>query len=179
MSKVFDVDFKRLVALLLPTFLRKPLLFALLRATVRPLISVHTAFQASRHDALYKANHNGQVCSLRGMLNDAFDPDLRRIKIKDAEALGWCILYKKEAFTDEFGKQPVFVSCGVRRGKTIVFKDKGYRRIPKQGAIGATGADFSVMVPMALRDKVDESRIVSLVNYYKLASKRYSIQYYD
>ncbi len=179
MSKVFELDFKRLVALLLPTFLRKTLLFALLRAMVRPLVSVHTAFMAARRDALYKSNHAGQVCSLRSVLNDAFDPALRRIRIKDAESLGWCILYRKEAFTAELGKQPVVVSLGTKQGKTIVFEDKGCRLIPKQGAIGATGADFAVLVPMELRGKVDESRIVSLVNYYKLASKRYSIQYYE
>ncbi|SDC52234.1 hypothetical protein [Williamwhitmania taraxaci] len=179
MSKVYEVDFKRLVVLLLPTFLRKPLLYALLKAMARPVVSTHTAFMAARRQALYKANHTGQVCYLRGCLNDAFDAEQRRLYISDAESLGWCILYKKETFPPEGKGKPIILTVGAKQSKTLVFADgKGARFVSKQGSVGAVGADFAVMVPMALRGRIDESRIVSLVNFYKLASKRYMIQYF-
>jgi len=179
--KVFEVDFKRLVVLLLPTFLRRPLLFALLKALVRPLVSMHTTFMAARREALYKANHTGQVCYLRGCLNDAFDSDLRRIKLADAESLGWCILYKKETFPpDGKGKPLNLAFASEKQKKMLVFGigNKGVALLSKQGSIGAVGADFAVMVPMSMRGRVDENRIISLVNFYKLASKRYMINYY-
>lgn len=179
MSKVFEVDFKRLVVLILPTFLRKPLLFSLLKALVRPAVSTHAAFLAARREALYKANHTGQVCYLRGCLNDAFDSDQRRIYIADAESLDWCFLYKKETFTEEGKGNPIYLGFATeKQQKTLVFSAGGVKLLPKQGTVGAMGVDFSVMVPMAMRGKIDESRIVSLVNFYKLASKRYMIQYY-
>jgi len=181
MNKVFEVDFKRLVVLLLPTFLRKPLLFALIKALVRPVVSVHTAFMAARREALYKTNHTGQVCYLRGCLNDAFDSDLRRIYISDAESLDWCFLYKKETFSSEGKGKPIYLGfASERQQKRLMFSagNAGVKILPKQGTVGAMGVDFAVMVPMAMRGKIDESRIVSLVNFYKLASKRYMINFY-
>ena len=43
-SKLYDVNFKRLALLLLPTFRRRPLLAALAYAAVSPLQWLHTQF---------------------------------------------------------------------------------------------------------------------------------------
>lgn len=73
MSK-YEVNIKRFALLLLPTFWRKPLLATLAYAMVSPLGYLHTRFVLFRRDTVYRLTHNGQVCYLRAVLNDQFDP---------------------------------------------------------------------------------------------------------
>jgi len=181
MSRIYIVDYKRLIVLLLPTFLRRPILFGLLKSLVCPIVTLHDQFTAQRGINIYQANHTGQVCYLRGMLNDAFDNNQRRIYIADAEPLGWTMLYKKVLFSEIGGKQPIMIGrSDSSTSSSLTFNEgnTGVHLLSKQGSIGAIGIDFTVMIPMSLRGRADESRIVSLVNFYKLASKRYAIQYY-
>lgn len=186
MNKVFNIDYKRLIVLLLPTFLRKPVLYSLLKAMISPVISLYDAFLTNRAQNIYKANINGQVCHLRGMLNDNFDNDQRRIYISNGSTNGWCFAFMQALFNTQGNKQPIWagsadkVNIDTLGNKTFVFNqgNTGVLQLSKQGAIGANGMDFVVMVPVALREIVDEVRMTSLVNYYKLASKRYDINYY-
>lgn len=180
-ERVYSIDYKRLIVLLLPTFLRRPVLFGLLKSLVLPVITLHREFEVNRAKGIYQANHTGQVCYLRGMLNDAFDIDQRRIYISDAEPLGWTILYTKDQFTAAGGKQPTTLGrADSATGGVLMFNEgnTGAHLVAKQGSIGAIGSDFTVMIPLALRGVIDENRVISLINFYKLASKRYAIQYF-
>ena len=85
MSK-YEVNIKRFALLLLPTFWRKPLLATLAYAMVSPLGYLHTRFVLFRRDTVYRLTHNGQVCYLRAVLNDQFDPIERRITITEEAA---------------------------------------------------------------------------------------------
>ena len=69
---MFRVDFKRLIADLLPLWLRRPLVFGILRAGLIGIEDVYNMFSASRRDDNFRLTHNGQVCHLRGMLNSCF-----------------------------------------------------------------------------------------------------------
>ena len=69
---MFDIDFKRLVLQLLPTFYRQPLIFGVLRAALVGLQAVYDDFMEARRAHIYRLTHNGQVCYLRAVLNDAF-----------------------------------------------------------------------------------------------------------
>jgi len=181
LDRVYSVDYKRLIVLLLPTFLRRQVLFGLLKSLVIPVITLHRDFEANRKNVIYQANHTGQVCYLRGMLNDAFDVDQRRIYISDSEPLGWTMLYTKDQFTAAGGKQPTMLGkADSVTGGVIRFNEgsNGVHLVAKQGSIGAIGQDFTVMIPLALRGVIDENRVISLINFYKLASKRYAIQYF-
>jgi hypothetical protein len=185
MRKIFDIDYKRLIVLLLPTFLRKPILFSFLKALIQPLIKIYDSFLLNRTQNLYKIDTTGQVCYLRKMLNDNFDSEQRRIYIGEGLASDWIFVYLKSLFNTSGGKQPTCVgnadSLSTTIGKkTYVFNSEntGVTLISKQGTVGASGLDFTVMVPSELRGIVDESRLTSLINYYKLASKRYAITYY-
>ena len=60
------IDFKRLVQLLLPTFLRKPQQTAFLNATIAPLETLYS-------ETMYKMQHNGQVIYLEKVLNEFCD----------------------------------------------------------------------------------------------------------
>lgn len=71
---MFEIDFKRLVALLLPTVLRRPLIFGLLRAGVEAVEKVNSEFKSVRAGHVFRLTHNGQVCYLRGALNERFGP---------------------------------------------------------------------------------------------------------
>ena len=96
MSK-YEVNIKRFALLLLPTFWRKPLLATLAYAMVSPLGYLHTRFVLFRRDTVYRLTHNGQVCYLRAVLNDQFDPIERRITItEEAASAGVLMLHKRE-----------------------------------------------------------------------------------
>ena len=84
MSK-YDVKFKRLALLLLPTFLRRPLIAAVAYASVIPVQYLYVRFIRWKQDTDYRLNNNGQVCYLRAVLNDML--------IRDCGALLFPILW--------------------------------------------------------------------------------------
>lgn len=69
---IFRVEFDKWVLSLLPTLLRKKVMYALCRAAVAPIRSLYEQFVAKREAHNYALHHNGQVCYLRAALNDAF-----------------------------------------------------------------------------------------------------------
>ncbi len=151
MSKVYDIDVKKLAVLLLPTFLRKAKLVAWLHCLVTPLVSLHYAFVQKREADLYNLDHNGQVCYLRGVLNDAFDAELRRIKIIDGNR------YKRQYIYTRGEKKPKYL------GKTYLHQRTDY---------SDANVDFIVEVP---KEIYRENEIIALVDFYRLASKKYKI----
>ena len=154
---------KRLALLLLPTFWRKPGFAALAYAAVSPLQWLHTQFVLWKRDAEYRVQKNGQVCHLRAVLNDMFDPIDRRITITDnAENVGYIILHHRD--TDQSVRFPARGS-----GRAVILNRRGYG--------GVNGYDFWVNLPVALYGKVDLAQVTGVVNTYKLASKRFSINF--
>lgn len=184
MSNVFNISYKRLVVLLLPTFLRQSLVFILLASLTRPIVKLYDTFKVARQQNIDRINQTGQVCYLRGMLNNTFDPTLRRIRIDDGNVADWQILYKEETFNDVDHGQPLYVKSAsnivtdVLGNKLLLLGNDGVVMVVKRGDVGAIGFDFFVKIPTALRGIADENQIKALVNYYKLASKRYEIQYF-
>ena len=162
MSK-YDVNFKRLALLLLPTFLRRPLLGAVVYAAVSPLQGLHTRFVLWMRNTNYRIQHNGQVCHLRAVLNDRFDPIERRITItEDAENVGHIVLPHRDS--GDGLRLPARGS-----GRVVILNRRGYG--------GVNGNDFWVNLPVALYGKADAEQVKAVVNTYKLASKRFSINY--
>ena len=160
----YDVNFKRLALLLLPTFWRRPLFAAMAYAAVSPLQYLHTRFILWKRESDYRLEHNGQVCYLRALLNDKFDPIDRRITITETvENVGFITLHKREEDAE------VLVP---RRGsgRILILNRRGYGGRP--GKV-AEGHEF----PLALYDKLDITQVRAVVDAYKLASKRFSINY--
>ena len=159
----YDVNFKRLALLLLPTFWRRPLFAAMAYAAVSPLQYLHTRFILWKRESDYRLEHNGQVCYPRALLNDKFDPIDRRITITETvENVGFITLHKREEDAE------VLVP---RRGsgRILILNRRGYG--------GVSGYDFWVNIPLALYDKLDITQVRAVVDAYKLASKRFSINY--
>lgn len=149
----YKVDFDRLVLLLLPTFLRKPVLFGYVRALIAPIAGLHYKWSRMRDDNLTKLSYNSQRCYLRKALNDKYDPDLRRITIEGTLGVDQDYIYTQAENLDVF------------LGVMYLEQDFNYM-------IGAV--DFLVNVPAAiLNEKINE--ITALVDFYKLAGKSYQL----
>lgn len=163
MNKIYNVDFRKLGLLLLPTFLRQPILSAIVNAMVSPIGYLHTSLTTFRNESNYRLTHNGQVCYLRAVLNDMFDPLARRITIGDIPGdVDGFTLYQRS----------------VGRAKSIPRRDpERLTVINRRGFGGANRCDFEIMIPAVLQANIPASRINAVVNTYKLATKRFLITY--
>lgn len=151
----YKIDFKKLTILLLPTFLRKKLLTGYVHALVTPISMLYQQWYMKREDNLYRLAHNGQVCYLRKALNDLFDVQQRRIYIDDGNRFKRIYIYTRaESKTRYLGK--LFLQ--------------------PSSSFADTGSDFKVMIPAELNTQANYYQLTALVDFYKLASKRYSIE---
>jgi hypothetical protein len=158
-KQIYDVNFKRLVLLLLPTFLRKSVLTAFLYAAGHHIIRLKTSFDEYRIATNYRLYHNGQTCYLRKVLNDYFDSINRRIEISEVNVnKGLFVVYLRE--TGKFKIVP-------RRPDAIITN--------RRGLTGINNFDFAVKAPVELIEQ--DSRIRAITNIYKLVSKRFLIDY--
>lgn len=164
MYKVFEIDINRLAVQLLPTRWRQSKMIAWVKSLVAPIMSLHYQFQQKRAEDLYKLAHNGQVCYLRKVLNDKFDPIERRIQITGGNR------YEPQYIYTEAEQQPVHLGTMYLRDESV-YED--------------TGVDFLVLMPFDVWNiqkteiRIGEYRfyeVEAIVNFYRLASKRYKIQ---
>jgi hypothetical protein len=147
----FNID--KLLVLLTPTFLRKPKMVAWLRALAIPLNKLLYDFQQARESDLYNLAHNSQVCYLRKALNDEFDSLLRRIHIEDGKQNARLYIYPRSS------NKPLYL------GKVYLYQ---------RGSYIDGGVDFVVVLPQDL--EYDRYKLEALVNFYKLAGKRWNVR---
>ena len=152
----FDLDVRKLAVQILPTFLRGSVMQAYVRALVKPIDDIHYQFIQKRKENLYILAHNGQKCYLRAALNDKFDTTARRITIDDGQ------LYDAEyIYTDaEINEQPALADYL----PLVLYQNAD---------LADTAVDFYVRVPADLI--YNKYEMEYLIDFYKLASKRYKI----
>ncbi|MFK7099465.1 hypothetical protein V3471_00520 [Flavobacterium oreochromis] len=151
----FEVDFKKLTVLLLPIALRKSKTIAFLHCLIRPIDDVFYQWKQKRDEEdWYKLNHNGQRCKLRKVLNDKLDNTQRRIRIDDGTS------FKRKYIYTQAESKPIYL------GKAFINSKTEFEN---------TGVDFVVYVPTQIADK-RLHKLNFLINYYKLAGKRYRIE---
>jgi hypothetical protein len=157
----FRINFNRLAVLLLPTFLRKPLIIAFLHAAYSQITALYLLLLNYRNTKNYRLTHNGQVCYLRAVLNDYFDNEQRRIEIDDGMEAVSMVVYWRE----------------VRRLVGAPHRESNTALIIGWWGTAVDGAyDFSVRVPPELyADSTTMTKIAALVREYKLASKQFTI----
>ena len=153
MSAMYNFNIDKLLVLLTPTFLRKRKLVAWLRTLAMPLNKLLDAFKVHRERDLYNLTHNSQVCYLRKALNDEFDPQLRRIKIEDGTRNIRRYIYQRNV------NRPLYL------GRMFLYLRGNYID---------GGVDFVVVLPQGL--EYDRYKLEALVNFYKLAGKRWTIE---
>lgn len=153
---MFNVDFDKLLTWLLPALLRKPVFFAWVQTLCSPVKQLYDEFIAKRTTDLYVLNHDSRVFSIQAVLNDRFDNVNRTIYLTDGFAKPRIYLYTPEE------NKPVYLNPTIP--------------VYNEGDYGDTGIDFIVWVPNAVAiSNQDLIEMTSLVNKYKLASKRFSI----
>ena len=148
----FNVQWKKLAVLLTPTFLRSELMKSWIELLMEGINDIRYQWLQFRKSNIYILAHNSQVCYLRGALNDRFDNEQRRIQIIDGNKYT-----RKYIYTDEEQK-PRFL------GIIYIHGDEDY---------SDTGVDFIVQVPNDIIFNINEMK--GLIDFYKLASKRYKI----
>ena len=153
MSATYNFNIDKLLVLLTPTFLRKRKLVAWLRTLAMPLNKLLDDFKVHRERDLYNLTHNSQVCYFRKALNDEFDPQLRRIKIEDGTRNIRRYIYQRNV------NRPLYL------GRMFLYLRGNYID---------GGVDFVVVLPRGL--EYDTYKLEALVNFYKLAGKRWTIR---
>lgn len=153
----WHVSFCKLSQLLLPTFLRKKRMIAWLCVLTHPISTLYSDWLKNRRNNLYIVEHNSQVCYLRKVLNDEFDRALRRIIITDGLNLDAFYIY-----TEGEGK-PQWLHTESENNPIYLHPSSAY----------AGAVDFYVVVPSDLI--FDENKMRALIDFYRLASKRYEI----
>ena len=154
------IDWDRFVMLLLPIKLRVKSLFALIRSMLAGIVPLHNRHLNYKSDVEYKLRHGSQVWSLEAVLNDTFDPIDRRIYIKDGDAENLTLLYP-----DEDLKAVILQPDGDGEA-WLIHPDEDYE---------PSNYDFIVVFPFALPSG-EMAHARGLVDYFKLAGKRYKIQ---
>jgi hypothetical protein len=150
----YDIDYNRFGILMLPTFLRKPILVNWVQVLLTPIANLHYTWKQKRLADWYKLNHTGQVCYLRKVLNDTLDVSARRIYIGEGNSFPRKYIYTRPE------NKPVFL------GTMHIYQNSEYVSV---------GTDFTVFVPLEIiNTRIHE--LNALIIFYKLASKRYKIQ---
>ncbi len=159
MSKPFDVDFPKLVRVLLPPRLRNVKHVAWLQALTNPVNYLYQQFRRNRDTNLYRLSITPQVVYMEKLLNDRYDIAGRRISIKDAVVSTAQNIYQEQEL------KPVYIYLEEEIKPVHLFTD---------AEIGSGSADFFVLVPADLN--YNENEMTALIDNYKLAGKRYKIQ---
>lgn len=150
---MFEMDFKRLVALLLPMSLRRPLIFGMLRAGVSGVERVYKDFMGRRKEHNFRLTHNGQVCYLRGALNYCFGPGFKIGSIKQEGEWLYAVTEAGENIT-----------------LAVTEEGKGVPVLYSEQMLNAAQNDFVVFVPGIYWVRLEE--IKAMVDRYKLVTKR-------
>lgn len=164
--RLFQIDFRRLVLLILPPCLRFPRIYALLLALTFGIEEIYRSFSRQRDTNLTRLRRNGQVCYLRALLNDELDPEQRRITIDDASQPGeWLMIYdESESYQLLINREP-----GTSDDPVHILYD--------ESTILENTSFFTVTVPWSDNMNDLTNRLRSLLNEYKLLSKTYIINY--
>lgn len=156
---MFSINFDIIIELLLPVWLRQPKHLAFLKAVLKPLKQLYNTFVAYRTNTLRSISHTGQVIYIERLLNgDATVQYPIYLSDSDDDRLNDYIYNQSE------GQLPIYLYQDGALLPVEVNNEVEYENID----------DFVVKVrgvpPMS------DTEIRNIVEKYKPAGKRYSIQ---
>lgn len=155
----FKIDYNKLAVLYLSTFLRKSELVSFVQTVIKPIGYLYDLWYNWRIENIYKVEHTGQICSLRGSLNDKFDPDFRRIYIGNGLEHETFYIYT------EAENQDVWLHTESEEDVIWLYTDS---------ETADSGYDFIVWVP----EELYTTQIFGLrahIDFYKTGGKNYTI----
>lgn len=144
------------------TFLRKSRHLAWLRVLLTPLKELHQDFLTKKIDLDFKTRFNSQQMLFTAFLNDKFDAEDRRIRVvTGTDALPLYYTYFKSE--NKAKRYKYFKS----EGQPVRYRYFRHEQ-PNRNR-------FIVYVPTEYQDK--EAQIRGWIDYYKLADKKYTIEW--
>lgn len=155
---MMQIDWNRFALLLLPLRLRTGTVYGLIKSMVAGVVNAYNALINYNADVKYKLAHTSQVWSIEAVLNDRFDLVQRRIKLVDAGGFDVTCLFPDGDI------RPVILNSD-SSAPFMIHQDSSYF---------ASSYDFIVVLPYAFPE-ADIYELRALVNYYKLAGKRFDI----
>lgn len=160
---IYKINFSRLLINMLPTFLRQPVIYGILYAAGQVLGNLtYKDFTNARKEHNYKLTHNGQVCYLRAVLNDAFGGGF---DILEVERRGeW--LY---AITED--GSGILLSVGEGSNAAEVESGQKVPLVYNEALLNDAQNSFIVSVPYSIY-QTRLPLVAALVDKYKLISKR-------
>lgn len=160
---IFNINYPRLLINLLPTFLRQPVIYGILHAAGTVLErKTYKSFTDARKEHNYKLNHNGQVCYLRAVLNDAFGGGF---DILEVAAKGEWLYAITESGTD------ILLAVGEGGNASEVVGGQKVPVVYNEALLNAPQNSFIVIVPYNIY-QTRLPAVAALVDKYKLISKR-------
>ena len=156
----FNIDFKRLVLLWLPTFLRRTVLAGFSFVLVAPLETMYVEFLKMRKQNLIKMDHNYQKFSMQKRLNNAFDNQQRRIRIVNSISYFGVYIYT-EAEDDQFKSKTQWL-----------YGDENPIYLRNESELNSD-YDFIVEIP---NEPINMYQLKAEIDFYALQSKRYLIK---
>ena len=162
MKKYYNINYSLLAVLLTPALLRNDAQTALLTSLAKPLDLLNNDFNA--YVQALETQIKAQACYMQALLNDEFDYNERRIKVRTAPIDFDCYLLWKEN-----QDKPILISSEGSAGFAPYL-------LSRDGQAGSNSIDFEVVLPGFFYLSTDEERrMKALVNKHKLASKKYRI----
>jgi len=161
---VFTVDWNVFADNMLLTSFRKTVNRILVKALLRIVVLLHGDFVRFRIDSLYKVRHNSQIVYMEAMLNDLFDPALRRIRI-----------------ANKVFKKPVYFYEPPENREVDFYEPAPPVYFNETSEFVGDDVDYSICVPPSLRptsltrETAFITQMRGQVDYYNLYSKNYNI----
>ncbi len=155
---MMEINWNRFVVLLLPLRKRTASIFGFIRSVLAPVVYLYNVLRTYEADIRDKLKFTSQVWAIEAVLNDTFDTAERRTYISDA---GTDVITLIHRDSDE---DPVLLDDDATRA-FVLHNDSAY--------FGGN-YDFVVNIPYQFSE-ADIYQLRALINYYKLAGKRYDI----
>lgn len=159
-DKVYNIDFKKLAILWLPTFFRTLEIIVYSIVLITPLMSLYIIFLRTRKENLIRMQITCQKFSMQKRLNDLFDNKERRIRIVKAVQYEGLYLYT-EAEDDAFKSKTKWL-----------FGDENPIYLRTESELYSE-FDFIVRIPGT---GINELQLRAEIEYYMLQSKNYTIE---
>ena len=136
-----------------PPLLRKSLLMALIRALLRPLVRLMREFQDLRAQSNKALLPSGQVRAIEGAIIDKYHLNSGDVYITEPEDKTLYLYYERES------------AGALELPKTLYYGNENPNK-----------TDFTIHLPDHLKN--DEGEISRLIELYRPAGRKYTIQYY-
>jgi hypothetical protein len=196
----YNINWLSFGRIFIPWFMRNDKWKGFIDTLLTPIGDDHAAFVATRDRIVYQMSFNGQIIYLEHVLNDRFDSVQRGIYIENVNSIVGLYIYNKpeikpknyiyrkwdSAHAYQVGEYAQHVDgvyrcvqANINSYPTTSNPDWQFYRgrvvIINKSEVYAQD-DFIVWVPSNVVFDVNEMK--ALVNYYRLAGKKYSIQIY-